>query len=140
MKVFIILRGVPGSGKNYFISHALPKSAIICSADDYFFNILGKGVKYIFNPSHLGTAHAWCFGLFNNALDAEVPLIVLNNTNILLSHYAHYVQHAKEHGYESFQKVCNGNFQNIHNVPLKTVEKMKQKFEIDYDLPEWRNK
>ncbi len=135
-KQVVIMRSWPGGGKSTWIKNNLP-GAFVCSADDYFTKILGGGKRYAFNPRKLGAAHNWCFDCFKRAIDEELPTIVLDNTNLIRSHYSHYVKYAQAHGYDVFQKVLSGSFKNTHGVSPEAVEKMRKKFEVDTDLPNW---
>ena len=134
-KRVVIIRGASGSGKSTFIKNNLP-GAFVCSADDYFVSVLGGGKTYAFNPRRLGDAHNWCFDAFKQAITADEPLIVIDNTNIKKAWYEHYVKYAKEHGYEVFQKCLTGSFKNTHGVSDTAIQKMKSGFEVDAGLPE----
>ncbi len=95
----IITVGPPGVGKSYWIKQYIEQHDVpyaICSADHYF----EKDGKYIYKPTEIGFAHNTCFEKFVNALRAEVPLIFVDNTNIVKEHRAKYVNKALEYDYE----------------------------------------
>jgi predicted kinase len=140
MKKVLALRGLPGSGKNYYIENVIEKEFDfleyrIVSADGYF--IRPDGI-YDWNPRLLWNAHQYCFINFEEAIEKGTPLIILNNTNIKKSYYQHYIELAKVFDYE-IEEIVIGEFteeaaqlyasRNVHNVPYSTIKKMMEEFE-----------
>lgn len=147
-RVLVICRGLPGSGKSTFAKQLLDDAMsvvingmTICSADDYF--LRPDGV-YDWNPKYLKNAHEWCFNEVNYSMNSgdiwfDCELIVLDNTNILKSHYKKYLDLAKEMDYDVVEIVI-GSFdddfikqcaeRNTHAVPLETIQNMAKKFEV----------
>lgn len=87
-----ILRGLPGSGKsfltNLLVSQCAGRSSVsvldrpsscVCSAD-YFFSDPIAG--YQFDSTKIGEAHAYCMTTFIQAIAANIPVIIVDNTNI----------------------------------------------------------
>ena len=134
-----ILRGIAGSGKSTYIRKNHP-DAIVCSADDYFLEVLGEGKNYIFDATKLGEAHKWCMQKFINATTHRDPLgrattVVVDNTNIMLWEFMGYVQVASAMGYEvevvrmdTPAHVAAGR--NVHGVPANKVEDMARRFQF----------
>lgn len=137
---FIAIRGLPGSGKNWYIENRLVKeiqgACIICSADDFF---IQNGV-WRFNPADLGKAHSWCFNKAIRAMmDHTIPTIILNNTNTQLWEYQNYLLLAKKFGYnvhvlemfhtpETARKFFN---RQTHGVPEAIYAQMLFRWEND---------
>jgi tRNA uridine 5-carbamoylmethylation protein Kti12 len=147
-KVFVIMRGLPGSGKSTFARELmnLAENHCVggmtkCSADHYFVRPDGT---YDWNPKMLKNAHEWCFDQVEeamsdiNAWSGDCQLIILDNTNIIKSHYKKYVELAELNGY-IVKEVVIGNFdedsikqykeRNEHGVSLETIQGMAKKFE-----------
>ena len=79
-KVMFIMRGLSGSGKSTLvkeISNAYSGNAVVCSADDYFYN-QESGI-YEFNANDLKFAHAECQ---SKAKNAESNVIIIDNTHV----------------------------------------------------------
>jgi NEDD4-binding protein 2 len=138
-----IMRGLPGSGKStlarIIAAQSLPydgDNAVILSTDDYFMSPQGQ---YLFQPAALGTAHAWNKDRAVKHMASKLATIIIDNTNILKAHYAPYVDEAKVYGY-SVNIVTVGSFdpdfvqqcakRNTHGVPLHTIQRMAQNFEL----------
>lgn len=125
VNIFYILRAAPGSGKTTYVKNNFP-NAIVCSADDYFINKNGV-YKWFFEGA--GKAHKACYEKFKSAVEAQKPLVVLDNTNTLLSDFRHYIKLAKEHKYKikiirlekPIEQILG---RNVHDVPNENVIKM----------------
>lgn len=129
--------GIPGSGKSTaaqkFKSENFEfKDANIWEADMFFID--PKTNEYKWNKDELHLAHGWCKMKVCIDMNKEKPIIV-TNTFLTPKERKPYFDLAKLHGYEIKVITCNGEFQNIHNVPIKTIEKMKRKF-IPFSLEE----
>ena len=129
----VLMRGLPGSGKNYFINRNY-LSPVVCEADEYF---VRDGI-YEFNQETLGAAHRYCLKKFLKALLRRDPLIVLANTNIVYSEMREYIEYANEAGYiirlqepetdwKSNPESCFAR--NIHGVPLETIQAMSKRYQ-----------
>ena len=134
----VILRGISGSGKSTYVSRNLP-SAEVCSADQYFIDVLGEGKEYRFDPKRLGDAHRWCMQRFIRATTHRDPLgraalVVVDNTNLQLWEFMGYVQIAQAMGYEveivrMDTPVHVAAKRNLHGVPANKVEDMSRRFQ-----------
>lgn len=138
-KKLLIMRAAPGSGKSTWIKNnilTMGCEVAVCSADD-FFVMHGRG-EYLFDPKLLFAAHNQCFRRARKAMEREVPVVVIDNTNIKKRDYVRYIECAKENGYEVFQKVLNGNYGNVHGVPEDKVQSMRAALQLDEELAHWK--
>lgn len=140
----IIISGPSGSGKSTLarnLTASLPiGSFLICSADDYF-NRRGNGV-YDFDKNLLPDAHKECYLNFITGVNARVPLIIVDNTNLEGRDIAPYYRYAEVMGYDvSIVKLTVdpklGASRNLHNVPLKAIESMSKRHGIGW-APYWK--
>lgn len=136
------MRGIPGSGKSTKAG-TLTDSENIYSTDDYW------GPNYEFDISKIGMAHRWNQHRVSEAMIAEKPIIVVDNTNITWKEVDPYVVAAMRKGYdvefveptsqwwhdfiEAKNKVDKNllelaehafHVKNTHNVPLFVIQKM----------------
>jgi predicted kinase len=140
-KKLLILRGAPGSGKSTWITGNIAKQYsaeeyVICSADNFF--VANGNGTYKFDPRLLGKAHGQCQYLANKAMESGLSLVVIDNTNITPKEYKPYIEMAAKHGYQVFQHVLNGNFNNTHGVPEDKVASMRMRFVTDSTIPPWK--
>lgn len=138
-----ILSGVSGAGKSTWIQNQpWAKSADIHSADDFFIQENGE---YRFDFTLLGQAFDACLLKFlrgirngwhakegrNTSLD-DMPVQVVDNTNLTTEEIAPYYMLAKAHGYEVtlINLLVDANVaakRNVHSVPLTTIKNMLHK-------------
>ena len=77
----VIMRGVPGSGKSYKAKNlAQDGNGVVYSTDD-FFEVNGK---YVFDGSKIGEYHKQNQLRTAQAMKQDLPLIIVDNTNIKL--------------------------------------------------------
>ena len=136
------MRGIPGAGKN-FTSETLTTPDNIFSADDYFM----KDGEYRFDMNKLGEAHGWNNTRIEDAMIAENPIVVVNNTNIREKDFNYYLNLAIDHGYDAkfvlptspwfreiYPRILDKSFtdddvdvffnKNVHGVPKDTIRRM----------------
>lgn len=126
-KTCIILSGVSGSGKSTFaelLNSLYHDNACVCSADDYFLAMDGS---YNFDPNRLRQAHEHCWDVFVSALDDEIGLIIVDNTNTDKKEFQKYVDEARNRGYIVHRLIVDNTHgqSSIHNVPDHVLEKQK---------------
>ena len=130
-----LVRGIPGSGKSTFAKHIWNEYAN-CEADKFFHN--KETGEYNFDPSRLKEAHEWCRNEVETKMkDHQVnpqyyPEIVVSNTFTQEWEMQSYIDLAKKYGYQVTTLIIenrHGN-SNVHNVPVETLEKMRQRFEV----------
>lgn len=124
------MRGLPGSGKS---TKAETYKGLIVSTDNYFIEEDGF---YVFKPKEIGRAHKECKRRFKLALEAEIPTIVVDNTNTQAWEYAYYVQMAQYHKYEVIiDSLYDAGLtteqlakRNKHGCPESHIIKMKNRW------------
>jgi predicted kinase len=133
MKQVIIMRGVSGAGKST-VALKLAEDAVsrqetaqICSADYFFLDI---NDAYQFDGSKLGDAHKDCLSDFLIAVEDDVDLVIVDNTNINVEDMAPYVALGELYGYEVeiLQVDTPASVamkRNVHGVPDKSVLRME---------------
>lgn len=100
LKEFVILRGLPGSGKTTvakklgFEVEGRRISPVICSADNYL-----PGERDQHEPAFVRDAHAQCRADFVGALKVRAPLVVLDDVHERRWHYQMYLDFARSEGY-----------------------------------------
>ena len=127
-KHLIIFRRLPGSGKTTLAELFCD---MVYSADDYFM----EGGEYIFDASKLGLAHAECKKNVEDALFFEIPLIGVANTFTTEKEMKPYQTLGEQYGYKVHSVIVenrrsNSKESNIHNVPIDTIAKMRDRFNI----------
>lgn len=126
---FILIRGLPGSGKSTVAEEI--KKLLNCrhfEADMFFIEDDGK---YVFNWQKLSEAHRWCLASTKKALEAGESVIV-SNTSIRIQEFQKYLDLSKAFNCEIIVIECFGKFQNIHGVPENTLKKMRENWEEFY--------
>ena len=142
MKQVVILRGLPGSGKSYYAQNLSDdlvngdeQQYLICSTDDYFW----QNGEYQFDKNKLSEYHNLNLSRFIRALSQNIPLVIVDNTNIRRWEFIAYAEAAAALGYQ-VKEVVVGDIKdkamqhlysqrNIHRVPLKVINKMAYQFE-----------
>lgn len=131
---FIIVRGLPGSGKSTVarqICHSMTvfeRVSIICEADDYF---MVNGV-YNFDVSKLPQAHNTCFSKAVRAME-EGNNVIVSNTFTSIKELRPYFMLAKRNSIVPQVIVCQSNYGSIHGVPEESMRKMKARFVYNID-------
>lgn len=82
-KHLFILRGLPGSGKSYFVQQMLrnkPRDVTVksCSADEYFHS---KAIEYKFSGDEILQAHSYCRDHVLTAIQSNIDYIIVDNIN-----------------------------------------------------------
>lgn len=125
-KNVVILRGVSGSGKTSVAENLLKMNAVVCTADDFFYNDEGE---YNFDPTQLKDAHAYCRDAFDLAIAEEVETVVVANTNTSDWEWEHYEKKAKDNGYHVYFLVIENRHGNgdLHGVPEEVKETQRSR-------------
>eukprot|EP00755_Sulcionema_specki_P014358 Sspe_Gene.9230::Locus_3104_Transcript_2_2_Confidence_0.667_Length_5966::g.9230::m.9230 len=148
VRLVVVLRGLPGSGKSTVATGLRDKGATVCSAD-YFFErgagkVKSKGDVYLecFDEKLLPQAHALCRREFDAALEEGQHVVVVDNVHARRSGYAYYKEQAEVHGYTcvvlelvtSDESLIYGTLRRgVHHVPIPVVREMFQSWEVDPD-------
>lgn len=120
-----LIRGLPGSGKSTLACKLVSDSChdlVHLEADMYF---IDKDGIYEFNPTLLNEAHKWCQQQCEQYLKQKKDVVVAN-TFIKQWEMKAYKSLAKQYNAVLHIEVCKGNYINIHNVPLTTINNMRR--------------
>ena len=124
--VLIIVRGLPGAGKNSFAE--LLNTKAICCADDY---MMVDGV-YDWAAWKLYAAHNWCERKCERYMKVGADKIVVANTSVHTRDMKRYYELAEVYGYKVFSVIVENRRGgvNSHGVAEETLENMRKKFNI----------
>lgn len=132
-KIVYIMRGVPGSGKSTIAQEIVSDfGGAVHSTDDFFVNQQGE---YEFDQSKLGKAHQANLDAFAESLDANQPVVIVDNTNIRRWEFAKYIKLANRAGYVVQEvkaptpEAEEAVERNLHNVPEHAIRRMLNNFE-----------
>ena len=131
MKTLYLLRGLPGAGKSTLASQLADSHF---EADMYFTNEHGH---YLFNPSEIKKAHAWCQSEVHTAMilnhtTGDNEKIVVSNTFTQGWEMEPYYKLAESYGYRVFSIIVENRHggENQHGVPEDKIEEMRVRFEF----------
>jgi len=140
-KLFILMRGLPGSGKSTKAKELAGEQGQVFSTDDFF--CLNEEQEYKFDKQKLGKAHTWNQRRSLAAVEANIPIIVIDNTNTTIREMRSYLPHielAQRLGYEvrieepetwwQFD-VYELDRKNTHDVPKEHIQKMLNRYVKD---------
>ena len=124
MTKLILIRGLPGSGKST-LAHKLMSEAPYAhfEADMYFV----KAGQYKFKPKLIKAAHEWCRLNTGVSLSLDRNTIVCNTFTRIWEMKA-YFKMAKALKVEVEVLECTGEYENIHNVPVPAIQRMKRRW------------
>lgn len=141
MKVYI-LAGASGCGKSQMAQkiYAAHPRVVICSADDYLYD--SNGV-YAWSADKLPGAHNECLKKFIAAVQDEVPVVVVDNTNTTIAEMAPYYSIATAYGAEVELIIlfCNAEKaarRNKHNTPVTAVSAQIERLGSQALPPFWK--
>lgn len=147
MKTLYLLRGISGSGKSTLAKQILEReidsgcTAKIFSTDNYFIN--SETGEYVFEGAKIGIAHQWNQKSVEEAMEAGMNSIIVDNTNTQRWEAKPYAQLAQKFGYE--WKVVEPETtwkkdaqilaeKNVHGVPREAIQRMLDRWEDDFSL------
>lgn len=124
-KELFLLRGLPGAGKST-LAKSLGGKHI--EADMFFV----KDGVYKFDATKIKDAHSWCTNMVGSWMTDDEDRIVVSNTFTQEWEMQWYYNWAKDFDYKVFSLVVENRHggANAHNVPVDTINRMKNRFEI----------
>ncbi len=139
----VLVRGLPGSGKTSLALHCIEGRSdyVYVSADQYFTDDHGV---YKFDALKLPDAHSWCARQVRGHIDnSGVSTVYVANTFSMRWEMQPYFNIAQSYeqgrvrvyvvdlfdGGLSDEKLAD---RNTHNVPLKTIQNMRNRWEHDW--------
>ena len=126
--MLVLIRGLPGSGKSTFAKQLKQTHDLVhLEADMFFTDENDEG--YQFDASKLGAAHLWCQKQTQKHLK-QGRSVVVSNTFTQLWEIRPYQRMAKQCSAELIIYECEGQFENVHNVPLDKIEAMRKRWDV----------
>lgn len=134
MKVALISRGIPGSGKSTFnrifkeVCEQNGYAISIHSTDDYH---MVDG-KYVFQMDKLAWFHKRNYKAFSKSISDGVDVVVVDNTNLKAKEYKDYVAVATDFGYPVVavrfipDEIEKHFARQAHGVPFDRLAAMKE--------------
>tara|TARA_Y100000385_G_scaffold291335_1_gene368693 strand:+ start:2843 stop:3757 length:915 start_codon:yes stop_codon:yes gene_type:complete len=120
-KEVIIIRGVPGSGKNLLIydyEKYTDDNFLICSTDDYY----KQDGTYNFYRKEVNKAERYCFQKFHDGLKFNIPKIYIENNNNKLWMYANYISLAYAYNYKvTIIEICCPDEEHLHYFNKRSI-------------------
>lgn len=147
-KEFIIMRGIPSSGKSYLANELAGKEGKVFSADDY--HIDPETQQYNWKQENVEDAHKWNHDRIKKAIQQGVSPVIADNTHVKkweLKALKHIVLFAQRLGYDVRIEEPNSDWyhwdtafdadalyernKKTHNVPKKSIQRMIDSYEHD---------
>lgn len=95
-KLLVVARGPSGSGKSRMTEKISEQyDAPVFSSDDFW---MSSGT-YQFDREYVGESHFWNQGRVEEAMQGDVPVIIVDNTNAQFWEMKPYVAMAQKYGY-----------------------------------------
>lgn len=129
----VLVRGLPGAGKTTF-SNLIEVNDWTDVEHFETDNYWKRNGPYEFDASKLKEAHEWNQEQVENLMKGGFHLgtIVVSNTFTTEEEMRPYFELAEKYKYNVFTIIVENRHGNtsVHNVPEKTIERMKNRFEI----------
>ena len=124
-KELFLIRGICGAGKSTLAKSLGGKHV---EADMFF----EKDGVYKFDATKIKEAHSWCQNMVGEWMSEDEERIVVSNTFTQKWEIQWYYDWAKKLDYRVFSLIVENRHGGVneHNVPQKTIDKMRDRFEI----------
>ena len=133
LKLCIIIRGIPGSGKSTLGScllNAYESANIPCrqiESDDYF---IGPTGSYQFDPKKIGAAINYVeLSAAKFFSENTHGVLILSNCYTKRNQFELFRRLASQHGFDMQVISVESSFLSVHNVPAGVVATMRAQFE-----------
>ena len=134
MKIAIILRGVPGSGKTSFIDlmRKFSDEVSVHSVDDLHVDNVGN---FLWDEENEERYYTLNFADFVRSCAEEIPLVVCDCINIQVENFQKYVNIAKQFGYFVYvvtpdpPSINQSAKRNKHHVSSEQAREMYKRWE-----------
>jgi len=121
----VIIRGLPGAGKTTYAKKYFP-TYVYLDADMYHTQPNGE---YVFDMSKIVAAHSWCKDQMIKNLQ-EGNNVVVANTFINISQIQDYIKLIDKNNVKVSIIHVTSQFKSMHNVPLTTIQRFKNNWQI----------
>jgi predicted kinase len=145
-KEFIIMRGIPSSGKSYLANELSGDAGGVFSADDYHMD--QSTGEYNWKPENVKKAHKWNHDRVKNAISQGISPVIIDNTHVKkweLMALKPLVELAQNRGYNVRIEEPNPNWfhwdtafdadalfernKKTHNVPRESIQRMVDSYD-----------
>jgi len=135
MSFLYIIRGLPGSGKTTLARKLAERYRCNFYEADQYFEVDGE---YKFDVSKLNAAHRQCFTQTMADL-AEGKDAIVSNTFTTLKEMRDYIECAMADDHLVHVIHCDREYGSIHNVPQKSIDRMKNRWLDNRELAKHYN-
>jgi predicted kinase len=139
-KTLILMRGVPSSGKSYRAKQLANNDLSIIFSADLFFGTTKEEYIRNWNREKLYSAHCWCQDGVLQAMRANKPLVIVDNTNTTIKEMRPYAKMAADYGYEIRIEEPTSSWWLEHVAYLNDKNQHKDKIEAFAQLLTEKNK
>lgn len=143
-KLFILMRGLPGSGKSFLANELAGHQGQVFSTDEFFCQ--NEDGEYRWDGSQLKEAHLWNQKRSYQAIFEDVPVIIIDNTNTTIKEMKSYLPHiaiAQRKGYDIRIEEPTTDWawdvdelvkRNSHGVPKEAIQRMLDRYQRDVTI------
>ena len=139
--LFIVFRGLPGSGKSSISNRVMElfqnqSTQVVRISTDEILEMCEGSYKWA--GYKLPMYHGMAYQLARQAFNHDVPVVMLDNTNIKTTDFDAYMTDAKQKGYAvraftiggfTEEDIQNSMKRNSHNVPEAAIRRMASRFQ-----------